>query len=102
MPSAITSIISELPPEVCIRRDAAAMLVRVKAFPKARKSAVEGVVQVAEGEWALKVLTTAAPEKGKANQAVRALLAEFLHMAPSKLELISGETSQVKVYRVTQ
>lgn len=102
MPSAITSITSELPAEVCLPHDGkGAACFRVKAFPKSRRSGVEGVVQIAGARWALRVLTTAAPEKGKANQAVRALLAEFLNVAPSRLELVSGETAQLKVFRVT-
>lgn len=78
------------------------MTFRVKAFPKARRNGVEGVVQIADNQWALKVMTTEAPEKRKANSAVTALLAEFLNVASSRITLISGETSQLKVFRVTQ
>ena len=46
---------------------------------------------------ALKVSVTAAPEKGKANRAVLALLAKTLGIPPSSLELASGAASPDKV-----
>ena len=49
---------------------------------------------------ALKLSVTAAPEKGKANKAVRALLADRLGLSVSSIELLSGATSQDKTVRV--
>ena len=42
------------------------------------------------------IAVTAAPEKGKANKAIIAVLAEALSLAKSEIELISGETSRRK------
>jgi uncharacterized protein len=39
---------------------------------------------------------TQAPEKGKANKAIVAVLAEALSLRKSQLELVAGETSQQK------
>jgi len=46
------------------------------------------------------VRVTAAPEDGKANVAVRKLLARALGIAPSRLTLTGGTTSRDKVFRI--
>lgn len=48
------------------------------------------------------VAVSAPPEEGKANAAVRAMLARALGVAPSRLELISGATSRDKVFRLAE
>ncbi len=47
-------------------------------------------------EGSLRVCVTQAPEKGKANKAVMALLGQRLALRRSQLELLSGETSRQK------
>lgn len=47
---------------------------------------------------ALRASVTAPPENGKANAAVRALLAAAMGVAPSRLTLKRGATSRNKVY----
>jgi uncharacterized protein (TIGR00251 family) len=71
--------------------------VRLKLRVKAggRRNAILG-----RHAGALKLSVTAAPEKGKANRAVLALLAETLGLAASKLKIISGQTSPDKVVLV--
>lgn len=49
---------------------------------------------------ALKVSVTAAPEKGKANAAVIALLSEKLGVPKSAIEIVRGETSRLKTVRI--
>jgi hypothetical protein len=66
---------------------------RVKAG--ARRSEILGV-----HAGALKLAVNAAPERGKANRAVLALLAEALGVPPTRLQLLSGETSPDKVLQV--
>jgi uncharacterized protein (TIGR00251 family) len=66
---------------------------RVKAG--AKKTAIVGV-----HGGALKVSVAAAPERGKANRAVVALLADVLGLAPSGVAIVSGKTSQDKVAEV--
>lgn len=66
----------------------------VRVTPKARRNAVILDVQ------GLRVLVTAVPEKGKANEAVAKLLAKSLGVAKSRLKLIRGETSRDKVFRL--
>jgi uncharacterized protein YggU (UPF0235/DUF167 family) len=45
---------------------------------------------------ALKLSVTAAPEKGKANKALLALLADRLDLSASSIELVSGASAQDK------
>lgn len=46
----------------------------------------------------LRAAVTAAPENGKANAAVQALLAKAMGVAPSELTLVRGQTSRIKVF----
>lgn len=66
----------------------------VRVTPGARVEALE----IAEDRLVAKV--RAKPQDGKANDAVRALLAEALRIAPSRLELLRGATSREKQFRV--
>jgi uncharacterized protein (TIGR00251 family) len=65
---------------------------RLRVSPGASKSEVVG----SHGE-AWKVRVTAAPESGKANEAVRDLLATTLGIPRSSTEIISGAASRDKV-----
>ena len=68
---------------------------RLRVHPKARKNAITGL----RGD-ALKISVTAAPEQGKANDAVLALLAEVLDVPTSSIRLVSGAGSRDKVVDV--
>ena len=70
-------------------------IVPVLAQPGARRSAILG-----ERAGSLRVAVTAAPEKGKANAAIAALLAEGLGCRSSRIGLISGETSRQKRFLI--
>lgn len=67
----------------------------LKVAPKAAKTAVNGWM----GET-LKISVTAAPDKGKANQAVIELLAQVLGLPKSALHIVRGETSHNKTLEV--
>jgi uncharacterized protein (TIGR00251 family) len=49
---------------------------------------------------ALKVRVAAPPVDGRANEAVRALLARSFGVAPGRVDLVSGATSRTKRYRI--
>ena len=49
---------------------------------------------------ALKLSVTAQPEKGRANEDVVSLVAETFGLAPSEVEIVSGEASRDKVVRL--
>ena len=48
----------------------------------------------------LRLRVTAVPDKGKANAAVIALLATALDIPKSAIELVSGETSRIKLLAI--
>ena len=50
----------------------------------------------------LRATVTVAPENGKANAAVQALLAAALGLAPSRLRLLRGQTARDKVFVVEE
>ncbi len=67
----------------------------VRAQPGAARDEIRGTVQ-----GALKVRVAQAPEKGKANQAIAALLAKKLAVRKSQVGLLSGATSRQKRFLV--
>ena len=68
------------------------LAVRVTPGAKTESLEIEG------GRLLAKV--RAKPEDGKANDAVRALLAAGLDLAPSRVELLRGATSREKQFHV--
>jgi uncharacterized protein (TIGR00251 family) len=68
----------------------------VKAVPRSKRSEVVDVGT----DGAMKVRVAAVPDKGKANEELCALLAEWFHVPKSNVELLSGETSHRKRLRV--
>lgn len=86
---------AELPPVETVRAliDGEGRLA-VRVTPGARVEALE----IAGGRLLAKV--RAKPEDGKANDAVLALLATALGLAPSRLELLRGATSREKLFRI--
>ena len=68
------------------------MDIRVKVIPKSSRTELAGILP--DGTWKVKV--AAAPEKGRANQALCEFLAEHFRVAKSKVRIVSGETSHLK------
>ena len=71
------------------------VILSVRAAPGARQNEIRG-----EYDGALKIAVTQAPEKGKANQALIALLAQVLQLRKSNIELLSGATSSQKRFLI--
>jgi uncharacterized protein (TIGR00251 family) len=67
----------------------------VHAQPGAKRNAILG-----ERAGALRVAVTTPPEKGKANAAIQAVLAQSLGCRPSQIALLSGETSRQKRFLI--
>jgi uncharacterized protein YggU (UPF0235/DUF167 family) len=67
----------------------------VKAQPGARRNEVRCVQ-----DGVLKVCVTQAPEKSKANKAIIELLAKWLGVKKSQIELIAGQTASQKKFLV--
>ncbi|EIT71509.1 MULTISPECIES: DUF167 domain-containing protein [Hydrocarboniphaga] len=68
---------------------------RLRVSPKASSNRLVGW----HGE-ALKLRVTAAPERGKANDAVIGLLAEALDVPRQSITLVHGETAQDKIVEI--
>ncbi|MCD8497970.1 MAG: DUF167 family protein [Alphaproteobacteria bacterium] len=69
---------------------------KVKLAPAAKKNAILG--------WeddVLKCSVTAAPEKGKANAALIALLAKNLKIPKTSISVVSGDTNRLKTLEIT-
>ena len=77
------------------RRDGDAWILPVYVQPGARRERVVGV----HGD-AIKVAVSAPPEKGRANTALRALLARELGVRPSAVAIVSGRTGRRKEVRI--
>jgi len=74
---------------------------QVRLTPKGGRDAIEGWSQGVDGRSHLKARVRVAPEDGKANAALLALLAKELDIAKSAFALVSGETSRLKTIAVT-
>ena len=70
-------------------------IVPVRAQPGARRNAIVGL-----HAGSLRVAVSAPPEKGKANAAIQALLADALGCKASQVGLLSGETARQKRFLI--
>ena len=71
------------------------VVLAVKVVPGASRDKVVGVLG-----RSLKIATSAAPEKGKANQAVARTLAKALGTDRRRVELVGGPASANKQFRI--
>jgi uncharacterized protein (TIGR00251 family) len=78
-----------------IKEHADGCILSVRAQPGARRNAIVG-----EHGGALKVVVTAPPDKGRANEAIILVLAEALGVKPAQIELKSGPTSRQKQFLI--
>ena len=69
---------------------------RIKVIPGARKDGIERYGDL------LKIKVRTAPEKGRANTAVEALLAGFFGIPASRVSVITGHTSPLKTVQIEQ
>lgn len=67
----------------------------VKVTPKASRERID-----VPGEGPIRIYVTAAPDKGAANRAVLALLAQAIGVPKSRLKILRGSTSRDKVVSV--
>jgi len=72
------------------------MHIHVKVIPRASRNLVK-----TDGTR-LKVYVTAPADKGKANQALIELLAEYFGVRQSAIEIIKGKTSSLKTLEVQE
>ena len=73
------------------------VIIPLHVQPGAKRNAIAGLY----GEQALKLATSAPPVDGKANAALRKLLAGWLGIAQSQIELKSGLTGRDKQFAIS-
>jgi len=81
------------------RATADGVTLMMKVQPKSRRPGLQGVAPGVDGER-LRLGVTEAAEGGRANDAVRALIADILHLPRSAVTIIAGATSREKTVRV--
>jgi uncharacterized protein (TIGR00251 family) len=72
------------------------LVVTVRLTPKGGRDSIDGIGQLSDGSTVLKARVSTAPTEGAANDALVALLARKLRVAPRDVILVSGATSRIK------
>ena len=73
---------------------------RVRLTPSGGADRIDGRAQDADGAPLVKARVRAAPEDGKANKALEALLAKALGVPKSQVSVTRGATSRIKTVSV--
>ncbi|MEZ5355769.1 MAG: DUF167 domain-containing protein [Bryobacteraceae bacterium] len=74
------------------------MEITVKVVPRSSRSEVVGTLD----DGSLKVKVAAVPEKGKANEELRAVLARHFQVPERDVEIVAGATNTRKRVRIRQ
>lgn len=83
-----------------VRRDGSDLLLAVRLTPRASRERVGGMFIDAHGARWLQASVTPPPDKGRANAALVALLAETLKRPASTILLETGDTNRLKRLRI--
>jgi uncharacterized protein YggU (UPF0235/DUF167 family) len=76
------------------------LIVAVRLTPKGGRDALEGIERLADGSSVLKARVRAIPHEGAANEALTALVAKALKVAPGRVRLTAGATNRVKTLKI--
>jgi uncharacterized protein (TIGR00251 family) len=82
-------------------RETGGVSLRIRLTPKGGRDRIEGWSRDEKDRPFLKVRVSAPPEKGKANQALVALLEKEIRIAKSLISIRAGNTSRLKTVVVT-
>ena len=72
--------------------------ISVRVLPRAARSELLDIL----ADGSLRVKLAAVPEKGRANEELREVLAHYFGVSKSRVELISGQTSQHKRLKINR
>ena len=72
------------------------IVIACRLTPKGGRDAIDGVARLADGTSVLNVRVRTAPEDGRANAALCALLAKALDAPASRVRLAAGPRSRLK------
>lgn len=86
---------SAAPLNLNLRKTPTGLIVAVRLTPKAARDAVEGLEEF-DGQTVLKARVRALPEDGRANAALEKLIAKWLGLPQSAVEVVQGGKSRVK------
>lgn len=75
----------------------AGLQINVRLTPRASRDAIQGWAAGPDGQWVLKASVTAVPEKGRANDALIALLGRSWKLPKGSIMLVRGETDRNKI-----
>ena len=84
----------------CYRRTPTGITLHLRVTPNAGVDKIEGVQLRDDNTAILRIRVKAAPDKGKANKAVIALLAKCLRLPKTSITLASGETTRLKTLAI--
>jgi uncharacterized protein (TIGR00251 family) len=76
------------------------LVVAVRLTPRGGRDAIDGVETLSDGRRVLKARVSAAPEDGKANDALVRLVARACGVPARDVTLESGATSRLKMLKV--
>jgi uncharacterized protein (TIGR00251 family) len=79
---------------------AGALSVSVRATPKGGRNSIDGIVELSDGQIALKVRVRAAPTDGEANDALIRVLAKAVGVPPRAVALLQGAAARTKTFRI--
>jgi uncharacterized protein len=77
-------------------QEAGGVALWLRLTPKGGRDAIEGVETLADGRCVVKARVRAAPEDGRANAALEALVAKELTTSKSAVSVVSGHTARLK------
>lgn len=75
-------------------------LLRVRLTPSGGADRIDGTARDADGNRHLKARVRAAPEDGKANKALEALIAKALGLPKSNVSVSRGQTARLKTLSI--
>jgi uncharacterized protein len=76
------------------------IMVAVRLTPKASRNAITGIAEAGQGDAVLKVMVTAVPEAGRANEALIKLLSKEWGVPKSSISLVAGATDRNKILHI--
>jgi uncharacterized protein len=82
------------------RVEPGAVVMIVRLTPRAARDSIDGWEELADGRTVFKARVRAVAEKGKANAALEALIAEALSVPKGAVSVVGGARARVKTLRV--
>jgi len=73
------------------------MIIKIKVITNAKKQKIE-----LQPDKSLKIHLISQPARGKANQELIELLADYYHLSKSQIKIIQGETAKNKIIEIKQ